>query len=90
MSEEIDSNKTIALRECIICHYWYFLEITFSFQLKVCDGCHSLMEKAMSSNDATIASVKGNNYRIHSLYVSKDEAINLLRNAYLTEISETL
>ena len=25
--------------KCIICHYWYFLEINFEFQLKVCDGC---------------------------------------------------
>ena len=31
--------------ECIICHYWYFLEINFSFQPKESDGCHELMQK---------------------------------------------
>ena len=34
MSEEIDVNKTDALRECIICHYWYFLDINLSFNQK--------------------------------------------------------
>ena len=27
-------------RECIICHYWYILNINFRFQQDVCDGCH--------------------------------------------------
>ena len=30
-------------------------------------------------------SVKGKDYRNHFLYMSKDEAVNLLRNADLTE-----
>ena len=39
------------------------------------------MEKAVSFNDVAIVIVKGNDYRIHFLYVTKDEVINLLRNA---------
>ena len=35
-------------------------------------------------------SVKGNHYRIHFGYMSKDEAINLLRNGDLTEKSRNL
>ena len=42
---------------------------------------------AISVNDAAIFPVKRNDYRIHFLYLSKDEAINLLRNADLIEIS---
>ena len=38
MSEEIDVNKTTGSPECIIFHYWYFLEINFRFQLKACEG----------------------------------------------------
>ena len=38
----------------------------------------------------SIISVKGNDYGIHFWYMSKYEAINLLRNADLTEKSETL
>ena len=41
-------------------------------------------------NDAAIFSVKGNGYRIPFLYMSKDEGINLLKNADLTEKSGTI
>ena len=43
----------------------------------------------MSFNVA-IVSVKGNGYRIHIWHMSWDEAINLLRNADLTQKSGTL
>ena len=43
------------------------------------------MQKAMNFNDAAIVTVKGNGYWIHFLYMGKDEAINLLKNAGLTE-----
>ena len=33
----------------------------------------------MSFNDVAIVSVKGNDYRIHFWYMSKNEAINLLK-----------
>ena len=35
--------------------------------------------------NVTIVPVKENCYRIHFWYMSRDEAINLLRNADLTE-----
>ena len=76
MSERIDVNKTNGLQECIICHYWYFLEMNFRFHSKVCDGCHDLMQKAMSFNDVVIVSVKGNYNRIRFWYMSKYETIN--------------
>ena len=43
------------------------------------------MKKAMRFND-----VKGNDYGINFWYMSKDETINLLRNADLIEKSGTL
>ena len=48
------------------------------------------MQKAMNFNDAAIVTVKGNGYWIHFLYMGKDEAINLLKNADLTEKSRAL
>ena len=57
-------SKTIALCECIISHYQYFLEMNFKFQLEVGDGCYGLIPKAMTFNDVVIVSVKENNYRI--------------------------
>ena len=46
------------------------------------------MQKAMNFNDIAIVTVRGNDYIIHFLYRSKDETINLSRNADLTEKSE--
>ena len=88
VSKGIDLDKTYGFRECIICHYWYFLDINFEFQTDVCNGGHNLMQKAMNFNDIAIVTVRGNDYRIHFLYRSKDETINLSRNADLTEKSE--
>ena len=42
----------------------------------------------MSFNDVAIVTVKETDYRIHLLYMSKDEVINLLRNADLAEKTE--
>ena len=52
MSEEIDINKTIGWRECIILYDWYIPEINFRIQPKAHNGCHDLMQKAISFNDA--------------------------------------
>ena len=81
VSEGIDVNKTTDLCECIIFHYWHILKLNFRFQPKLCNGCHDLMQKAMSFNDFAIVSVKGNDCRIIFWHMSKDELINLLRNA---------
>ena len=37
-SYEIDVNKTSSSKECLICHYWYFLDKGFKFQPDVCNG----------------------------------------------------
>ena len=41
------------------------------------------MLKSLDFNYIAIVSVKTNDYKIHFWYVSKDEVINLLRNADL-------
>ena len=49
----------------------------------LCNGCHDLMQKAMSFNNAAIVYVKGRAYRIHFWYMSKDDAINLMTDSNL-------
>ena len=39
----------------------------------------------MNFNDVAIVSVKGNDYRIHFWYMSKDDAINIIHNSSLNE-----
>ena len=41
----------------------------------------------MNCNDVAIVSVKGSDYRIHFWYMSKDDAINIMKNYNLNEKS---
>ena len=45
------------------------------------------MQKAMSFNDFAISSVKESDYRIHFSHISKDDAINTIKNYNLNEKS---
>ena len=74
IAEGIDVNKTNASKECDICHYWYFKDIGFKYQRYLCNGCHDLMQKPVSFNDAAMIYVKGNVSRIYFWYMSKDDA----------------
>ena len=71
VSKGIDVNKTTNSCNCNICCNRYFLKIKFTFQQKVCNGYHDLMQKAMSFNDVPFVSVKGNDYRVHFGYLTK-------------------
>ena len=46
---------------------------------------HGLMQKAVSFNNIAIVYVKGNAYRIHLWYMSKDDAINMMSNSNLID-----
>ena len=84
ISEAIDIKKTNASKEYKICHYWYFKDIGFKYELHLCNGCHSLMQRAVSFN-VSIVYVKDSAYRIHFWYMSKDDAINTVNNSSLID-----
>ena len=90
VSEGIDVNKTSALKECDICHYWYFLNNSFKFQPNVCNRCHDLLMWSTNLSDIAILNIKGSDSRWIIGLISKNEAINLMQNADLTEKSVTL
>ena len=48
------------------------------------------MQKAANFNDVAIVSVKGSDYRIHFWYMSKNNAINIMKNSNLNEKSGLL
>ena len=85
ISEGIDVNKTNGSKEYDIYHYWYFKDIGFKYETYLCNGCHDLMQKAMSFNDVAIVYVKGSAYRIHFWYVSKDDKISIINNSNLID-----
>ena len=85
ISVEIDINKTSASKKCHVCHYWYFKDIGFKYETYLSNGCHGLMQKVMSFKNVAIVSIKGSDYRIHVLYMSKNDAINIINNSNLNE-----
>ena len=45
-----------------------FITIGFKYEPYLWNGCHDLMQKAISFNDVAIVYVKGSAYRIHFWY----------------------
>ena len=72
-------------QKCDICHYWYFKDVVFKYEPCLCNGCHDLMQKAMSFNNIAIVFVEGSAYRIHFWYMSKDDAINIMNGLNLVD-----
>ena len=90
VSEGIDVNKTMALKECDVCHYWFFLNYNFNFQPNVCNRFHDLLMMSVHLTDIAISNIKGSDYRCIISLISKNESMNLLENADLNEKSGTL
>ena len=83
ISEDIDVNKRNLSKECDIYHYWYFKNVGFKDKPYLCNGCHDLMQKAMSFNYVPILYAEGSAYRIRFCYVSKGDAINTMNDSNL-------
>ena len=90
ISEGIDVNKTSLSKECDICHYQYFKNIGFKYEKYLCNGCHDLIQTAMSFNNVAITQVKGSAERVHFWYMSKDDATNIMNGSNLTNKRDAL
>ena len=73
ISEGIDVDKTNKSKECMFCHYWYFLKKNFSYRPYLCDGCCNMTQKSIDFKNIDIVYVKGNAYRIHFWHMSKQK-----------------
>ena len=82
ISEGIDVNKTNKSKECMFCHYWYFLDKNFSYGPYLCDGCYNI---AQNIKNIAIVYVKKSAYRIYFLYMSKHEAKKWMNNSNLID-----
>ena len=83
ISEGIDDNKTNLSKECMLCHYWYFLDENFSYRPYLCDGCYNIIQKSIKFKNIAIVHVKKSACRIHFLYMSKREAKKIMTNSNL-------
>lgn len=73
----------IGLKKILLNKTNYYLNVNLRFQIKVCNGCHNLIQKDMSFNDVAIVSFKWDDYRTHFWCISKDEAIYITKNSGL-------
>ena len=58
ITEGIDLNKTNKSKECMFCHYWYYLNKNFSYGQFTCDGCYNTVQKSKDFKDIAIIYVK--------------------------------
>ena len=80
VSEGIDTNKTSASKECMLCHYWYFKDVGFKFEPHVCNKCHDVLMTAYELKNIAILNVKRVDFRCFLWVISKGEAVDRLNN----------
>ena len=85
--EENNVSKN-ASKVCDVCQYWYFLYYSFRFQPNVCKRCHDLLMMSINIGDIVILNIKGSDYCCIISLISKNEDINLMQNAILTQKME--
>ena len=51
----------------------------------LCNGCHDLMQKAMSFNNDAVVYVKKSAYKINFWYMSQNDAINIMNGSNLVD-----
>ena len=84
VNEGIDLTKNkLVNRECWLCGYYYFLDKNFNYEKHLCNGCHDISMKANSMHNLAIAYNNGSAYRINFVFMSKNDALNLTKNALI-------
>ena len=91
LCEGIDVNKCEETsRKCSLCQYYYFLNKNFNYQRHLCDGCHDMSVKALSMQHLTIIYHNVYAYRVNYLFMSKNDAFNLIKNSIIIDKRGTL
>ena len=86
LSEGINTTKNILTsKKCYLCDYWYFIDKNFNYQEYMCNGCHDMSIKAISMHNLFIRYTNGSAYRINFVFMSKNDALNLIKNAIIID-----
>ena len=83
--ERIDIGRTNKSKECLLCHYWNFLDKNFSYGPYLCDECYNIMHKSIKFKNIAIINVKKSICRIYFLSMSKRKAKKLMNNSNLID-----
>ena len=58
VSKGLDTNKSNKWKEWIICHYWYFFNLNYTYEPEVCNGCHDISMMAYELENITVLNGK--------------------------------
>ena len=90
LSEGIDVNKCEdTSRKCNLCQSYYFVFKNFNYQRYLCDGFH-MSVKALSIQHLTIIYHNGHAYRVNFMFMSNNDAFNLIKNSIIIDKKGTL
>ena len=83
ISGRIDFDRSNKSKECMICHYWYFKDISYKYEPHVCIKRHDLIMVVYDLKNFMILNVKGFDNRGYVFNMSKSDTIYLLNNSVL-------
>ena len=72
-------------RKCSSCKFYYFLNKNFNYQKYLCNGCHDISTKATIMQNVAIIYHEGNAYRVNFVFMSKNDAFNLIKNSNIID-----
>ena len=91
ISEGIDIKKCKETsRECSLCKFYYFFYKKFDYGPYLCNGCHDMSLKVISTKNLAIINRNGNQYHVNFAFISKKDAYNLIKNATIIDKKGTL
>ena len=67
ITEGIDLSKTNKSRECMFCHYWYYLNKNFNYGPFTCDGCYNIVQRSTNFKNIVIIYAK----KVHTEFILK-------------------
>ena len=85
ISEGIDVDKTDRSKECMFCHYWYFLNKNFKYGPYLCDGCYDVVQKSTDFKNIAIVHVRKNACRVYFPYMNKHKSKKLINKFNLID-----
>ena len=66
ITEGIDLNKTNKSKKCMFCHYWCYLNKSFSYGPFTCGGCYNIVQRSIDFKNIAIFYIK-----LHTEFISK-------------------
>ena len=84
LNEGIDITKIkLISKDCWLCNHWYFVNKNFNYQKNMCNGYHDMSIKTNSMHNLATGYNNNNAYRLIFTFMSKNDALNLIKNAII-------